>query len=505
MSLQGRNDRSNPQRKNRIASLHFVMFTITILLLLASLTQCKKDSVNGTGISFSNDTLTFDTVFTTLGSTTQRFKVYNRTGQDITIDNIKLMGLQGSQFRINVDGISGTNFNNVEVLAKDSIYVFVEVTVNPNDASAPFVINDEIQFSVHDETAKVVLNAWGQNAYYHLGETYSTANPQPAWQTDKPHIVVAKNGIGIAVSQGATFTIPSGTRLYMASNSLISIDGNLVANANAGDSISFNAIRHHEEIYKNRPGQWLGIIYSRTANVQMTRCTINESVLGLSDEHAINALVGQTITTSQLPYTADPIPTVTLDKVIIKNTAGTALTAIKTNLTAKNSLFYTTGGNVVGIFLGGTYNFTNCTMANVYTQFVDHNSESLVIADRIAGLNNTLYTGSPLSATFVNCIAYGGLENEVAFASENPASQISFQNCLLKIEADTFTQVSSANCILNENPQFKNYTQSDYTPDTGSPLINSGILITGSFPTPTDDLYGNPRIEIPDIGAIEAQ
>src|SRR5690606_35179996 len=142
--------------------------------------------------------------------------------------------------------------------------------------------------------------------------------------TDKPHIVVAKGGIGIAVEQGTTFTIPSGTRLYMGANALISIDGTLIANANPGDSITFEGLRLDED-YKDRPGQWLGIIYSRTANIQMTRCVINESLLGLADEHTVNVLVGSSITTTHLPYAADPIPNVTLDKVIIKNTSGTAL------------------------------------------------------------------------------------------------------------------------------------------------------------------------------------
>ncbi|HEY0262832.1 MAG TPA: hypothetical protein VGB95_07380, partial [Chitinophagales bacterium] len=217
-------------------SLFFAIFSA---FLLIALTQCKKEpTINGTGIAFSNDTLTFDTVFTTLGSTTQYFKVYNRTSKDITISNVKLLGAQGSQFRINVDGTSGSNFNDVLVLAHDSIYVFVEVTVNPNDNSSPFVINDQVQFTVHNTIANVVLNAWGQNAYYHLGETYTSA---VTWATDKPHIVVAQGGIGIAVSQGATFTIPSGTRIFMGPNALISIDGTMTAQTtSASDSITFN-------------------------------------------------------------------------------------------------------------------------------------------------------------------------------------------------------------------------------------------------------------------------
>lgn len=475
---------------------------ISLLLLLGfSLTQCKKESpINGTGISFTTDTLTFDTVFTSLGSTTRYFKVKNNTSKDITMSNVQLMGAQGNQFRLNVDGVAGKRFSNIEVLANDSMYVFVEVTVNPNAANAPFVIQDEILFSVKGQIQKVVLEAWGQNAYYHLGERYSTANPPGLWLTDKPHIILSKRDSfpGMEVKAGVTLNIPSGARLFFGPGALLSVDGTLNALANQGDSISFDGLRL-ESFYQDRPGQWLGIIFGRTAKVNLRGCMITESTFGLSDEHILNVLVGQRITTSALPTYGSATPEVTLDKCIIKHTAGTALTAISTKLNATNCLFHTAGGNVTGLFLGGDYNFIHCTMANVYTKYVDHRSPCLVVADRIVDIDNTPISNPNLTAKFTNCIVYGNLQDEFGFVTAMPSSQISFDNCLLKTNVDSFAVVSNANCVLNKDPKFKNPSKEIYTPDSlPSPAVNSGKVTSV-----TNDLFYKLRDAMPDMGALE--
>ena len=115
-----------------------IIFYISVLSFL--LFSCKKDSFySGQGqiLTFSNDTLTFDTVFTTLGSVTRYFKVENPLKEAIKIDEISLAGLNGNQFRINVDGISGISLQDVEIPAQDYVYIFAEVTVDPNNQNNP--------------------------------------------------------------------------------------------------------------------------------------------------------------------------------------------------------------------------------------------------------------------------------------------------------------------------------------------------------------------------------
>ena len=45
------------------------------------------------------------------------------------IGSIELNQGNDSQFRLNVDGMHGQDFNDVEILAKDNIYVFIETTL----------------------------------------------------------------------------------------------------------------------------------------------------------------------------------------------------------------------------------------------------------------------------------------------------------------------------------------------------------------------------------------
>jgi hypothetical protein len=165
-----------------------VFFGFIALAFLFSLPSCKKDTLNTSGaLSFSNDTITFDTVFTTLGSTTQFFTIRNTGKQPIKISNIRLGAGSASSYRMNVDGDSGTSFNDIEIPAKDSIYVFVEVTVDPNASNLPFIILDSIQFTTNGNQQKVILQAYGQNAHFFNADSIET---NVTWNNDLPYVIL---------------------------------------------------------------------------------------------------------------------------------------------------------------------------------------------------------------------------------------------------------------------------------------------------------------------------
>ena len=72
---------------------YIYLFYFALLVTIASTTSCKKTAFYSTeNLSFSRDTVLFDTVFTTIGSTTQQFKIYNNDSKTITIEQIELMG-----------------------------------------------------------------------------------------------------------------------------------------------------------------------------------------------------------------------------------------------------------------------------------------------------------------------------------------------------------------------------------------------------------------------------
>ncbi|MBX2910355.1 MAG: hypothetical protein KF706_12060 [Chitinophagales bacterium] len=487
----------------KLLSILSVSIFIASAILFTS--GCKKDTFSTKGaLSFSTDTLSFDTVFTTLPSTTQFFKIFNKEKQPIKISSIRLAQLQSdATFRLNVDGVSGTNFQDIEILANDSIYVFVETTVkNPLNPNNPFVINDEVQFVTNGTTQKVVLEVWGQDAYYHKGEIYRFGD-NITWKNDKPHIILQGSFPGVGVDSGAVLNIESGSRIFTGNNAGLWVYGTLNATANSwADSIVFRGLRL-ESYYKDKPAQWWGIIYGRNrANVitklNLQRVVVNESFFGVADEFIFNASFQQQVLPLNLAnYTTATAPELNLKQCIIKNAQNTALFALNAKVIAENCLLHTTGSNVTALALGGNYNLTHCTIFNTGGKYLEHKQEALLVADKIAN-EGTLYNAN-LTASFVNTVVYGSLENEFRFADDN--DKIRFENCLIKIQQDTANKYSSkfTNCKFNEDPKFKNAGDGNFTP---SDSLNSPLIDAGKTTSITLDIFDKPR-NTPDIGAVE--
>ena len=112
----------------------FSLFLNIIIIVFWS--SCRDDfnfNVTETQLNFSKDTVYLDTVFTNIGSSTYNLKVYNNSNENILIPSINLENGQNSYYRLNVDGLYGNQnnsnnyFENIELLAKDSLFVFNNV------------------------------------------------------------------------------------------------------------------------------------------------------------------------------------------------------------------------------------------------------------------------------------------------------------------------------------------------------------------------------------------
>ena len=110
-------------------------------------------------LSFSMDTLAFDTVFSGIGSATRQFMVYNPNNEPLDMEQVMLASGEASGFRMNLDGRKGSRFDHVGIAAHDSMYVFVEVTVNPNGQNQPLLIQDSVLFDVNGIRQSVLLEA----------------------------------------------------------------------------------------------------------------------------------------------------------------------------------------------------------------------------------------------------------------------------------------------------------------------------------------------------------
>ena len=126
--------------------MRFIFCNILICIVLFS---CKKDtnlSIVENSLSFSVDTLLFDTVFTNVGSATRYLKVYNNSDVDLNLNSVRLGKGTTSSFRVNIDGEPHHNIQNTLIRSGDSLYIFADVTIDPNSINNPFVETDSILF-----------------------------------------------------------------------------------------------------------------------------------------------------------------------------------------------------------------------------------------------------------------------------------------------------------------------------------------------------------------------
>ena len=182
-----------------------------LLVLICVLTACKKESFITSGdaqLRTSEETITFDTVFTSVGSITKFFRIYNENDQKLRISSIKLAGGASSPFKINADGFTGPEVRDLEMEGDDSLYVFVSVRIDPASGTLPFVVQDSISITFNDKTRWVQLEAWGQNANFLRGRKL-TGNV--VWDNRLPFVILD----GLIVDTTATLTIGIGRQRAM--------------------------------------------------------------------------------------------------------------------------------------------------------------------------------------------------------------------------------------------------------------------------------------------------
>ena len=208
-----------------------VIKQVGILLFAASilLSACrKKDVLNNDPslkLEFSNDSIIFDTVFTSLGSATKRLMIYNRSGSKIRISSIVIEKGKSSPFRINIDGEPVYSAKDIDLEGGDSLFVFARVTIDPNNELNPFIVEDKIDFLTNGNEQSIKLVAWGQNANYIVADSHTDGFPDYKivadsletvhWTPELPYVIY---GYAVIDSYGELI-IDAGTKIYFHANS----------------------------------------------------------------------------------------------------------------------------------------------------------------------------------------------------------------------------------------------------------------------------------------------
>jgi len=488
--------------------------TLFLLLLAGLIVQfaCTKEDNFYTEadarLEFSTDTIRFDTVFTELGSATRFVKVYNPYNRPIRINRIFLANGADSPFRMNVDGIPGSEVTDVEVAANDSLYVFTEVTVDPDQplSISPFVIESSIGFEINGNEQEVHLEAWGQNANYFPnrfnkgGQTNVCTASEITWDDSKPYVIY-----GILFVNGCTLNIPAGTQIYVhggiVMNDELGVynDGYIYVLENGRINIQGTAEEpvviqgdRLEEPFQEISGQWTGVIIGKNSKGnQMNYTTVKNSRFGVFvDSSAI----------------------LTMRNSRIYNTVGNGLVGFHSTIDAENTLIYNNGGNSVQFINGGDYDMTYCTVASYGVDAEALGMSNFFCYDADCAIVRTFR----LRANFKNSIFFGSKRDEIILSDVTAISDgqiqtgfdYQFDNCIVRVDelldepayANFFDFCTNCPPIDSQDPLFLDANEDDYQLDSLSVAQERAMPIPGV----TIDLANNPRDpSAPDIGAYE--
>ena len=470
---------------------------LLVIIICGGLFSCKKDKIITDGsakLTFSVDTLTFDTVFVRLGSTTKLFTIRNEHKQPIIISNIRLESGETSNFRMNVDGEPVIATSNIEIPAKDSIYVFVEVTIDPSDNNLPFVIEDKVKFETNGNDQEVVLRAWGQNAHFYDGVEIETE----VWNDGLPYVILNS----MVVKEGHTLQINPGVTVYMGPNSGIFVNGNIeiTGGIDSADRVVFRGLRLDKDLdgtpYDEIPGQWLGIFLLRgSVGNKIENAEFRNGSYGLSlGSASIEDLPGISLANA---------PELELKNTKIYNMAYFGIYAFLSKLEAENVLIHSIGLNALAFQVGGSYSFKHCTFYNRGNAYLDHKDPICYLSNFFEDEGNNLFLVADLEkADFINCIVEGSLDEELIFDPVKPELataqfNFNFDHTLLKTKKDINT--SGFNTIKkNEDPLFVDRNKFDFHLKVESPCRDFGTNLSIFA-----DLEGNSRDAFPDLGALE--
>jgi hypothetical protein len=452
-----------------------------VLIFLVFLFSCRKDSFTTSKNAFLTteaDTLHFDTVFTTTGSTTQRFKIFNDNSKGIHISTIQLKGGISSPFKINAMGIPGPVINNIDVADNDSLYVFVSVHINQSNANLPFIVRDSIEVWSNGNKRVVQLEAYGRNAHFIRSKVIESSE---VWNNDLPYVIVG----GVEVDENVKLTINEGCKVYMHADAPFIISGTLEVLGKKFDStrVVFTGDRL-DEPYRDYPASWPGIYFNPSSKDNV----INYGII----KNAYQAIV-------VLNPSTNGNPKLKLSETIVDNSYESGIVGVNTSITAQNLLVSNCANNVA-LVGGGNYQFIHATVASYGNNFIPHKTPVLLVSDTYDNATN------PLNATFTNCIFWGegGLVDDEVKAKGN-LSGVKFQNVLWKVKTQP---VSPTGTNLNQDPLFdsvntsRNYYDFHLTKKS-SPAVDKGLITSLTL-----DLDSNPRPKpatAPDLGCYEKQ
>lgn len=498
--------------------LSFVAFILTLIFCSSCRNDFETVPSNG-NLSFSKDTVYLDTTFTNIGSATYTLKVYNRSKKDLHIPEIKLGKGNDSQYRLMVDGKPGKTFKNVELLAQDSLFIFVETTIDYDQLAATensFLYTDRIEFDNGSNQQKVELVTLVKDAVFlypskddqgnietvvlntddqgneNRTQGFVLQDDQLNWNNQKPYVVygyaVVPDSKILNITAGARIHFHNNSGLLISDNASIQAKGALSTTKALENEIIFEGDKL-QSLYDFVTGQW-GTIWLKPNSVNnlFEHTTIKNGTIGIRTEAQQNDALQ-------------------LKNVQIYNHSNFGIFGLNAFIDSENTVVHNAGQSSLGLF-GGNYHFKHATITN-YWNSGNRKGRTLNISNQF---NEKTY---PLQkAQFDNCIIYGNGQLELGLdKNDSETFNYLFSNCLIRFN-DVFNEFKNNvlydfnnplimnQIVLNKNPEFKDTSKNNLIIGKNSGAIGlANETVSALIPT---DILGTARTLPADLGAYQA-
>lgn len=473
-------------------------YLLMLAIAVIGITACSDEDFSSSpalSLTFSTDTVKFDTIFSKVPTSTRTMWVYNRSGKDLRCTNVRLLNGNQTGYRVNVDGVylspaAGYQMQDVEIRNKDSLRVFVELTSPKTGKLEPQELSDKLLFTLESgNTQELVLDAFSWDAEEVNNLVVSS---DMTLESTSPLLV---NGM-IIVEEGATLTIPAGQTIYFSSNAGIEVNGTLRVEGTAEENVTLRGSRLDNMFdylpYDLISGQWKGI---------HLKASSYDNYIGYADIHStMDGIVCDESDLSKLKLD--------IENSIVHNCQGYGIKAISSSVKIENCQITNTLNDCVAFFGGNAY-VGNSTLA----QFYPFDSR------RGAALRFTnFYEENTLPLYNLNCVnsIVTGYAEDVIMGETNESETVfsySFANCILRTpEVKDEKSASFFTDIIWEEPEDtvyggdKNFKLVDIDTQHYDFHLSDKSKAIGAASTtyaPANDRDGKTRDDKPDMGCYE--
>ena len=476
--------------------LHILLFALSLVFV-----ACREDILSNDPtmqLAFSQDSVLFDTVFTTMGSSTKRMMVYNPNKNAVLIDRVEMAN--GKSFYINLDGENQLeNLCDITLRGGDSLFLFIRAEIDPQKSNSPVLVEDTITFHVNKQAQHIYLQAYGQNVEILQSKDKFIQKTSYEFTNSKPYLIY--DTLVIA----GDLTIQEGATLYMHSGAMIYVYGNVTANGTKEEPIVVRGDRtdmlFDSVPYRVASSQWDGLYFIHLSGWPTPKYELNYIDI-------LSGSIGLYVFSEE----REARPQLSLTNARIHNHSVYGLIAQNVDATVANCEISNCASYCVYL-AGGKHKFLHNTIAAYfgfpYTTINIHNN---ILAEDVAAvyINNLSKNMAPTTASFYNCIITGARKNNVVVATPlMDHYEGEFIGNYLRSDSlpESFAQnnvyASDSDSVVFRNIHYlyREYRYYDFQLDSLSPARGIGdSIVAKQYP---QDRLGNIRKKHPDAGCYE--